>query len=82
MGLLAIPLRIQSECKLASSRTQSQDLGDESFVECSETLFACHGGNCRHSPVVLGNYSGHLDGVLDPTLDDIKTTAMSVISFS
>lgn len=55
-----------------TSGTESQNLGNESLVQSGETLLLENGANGREGPVILGNDTRDLGGVLNSALDDIQ----------
>lgn len=54
-----------------STRTQPQYLGREALVQRSKALLLENGRKRWPRPVVLGDLTGNLGGVLNPGLDDI-----------
>lgn len=52
-----------------TARAKTQDLGQETLVERSGSLFAGNGEDSRPGPVVLGRLASDLGGVLNTALD-------------
>lgn len=55
-----------------TTRTQSENLGDEALVQRAEALLLENRAQRRECPVVLGCHARHLGGVLDSALDHVQ----------